>query len=98
MEIHVVLLAREVYHLTLISNKVFIRHGGEQNILQRLISLFITRSITKKKFLKKTKDTLSKVSFRWISLMPNQVAFGRTGEDTWVAALIVPEMFTDLSS
>ena len=30
--------------------------------------------------------------------MPNQVAFGRTGEDTRVAALIVPEMFTDLSS
>ena len=30
--------------------------------------------------------------------MPNQIALGRTGEDTWVAALIVPEMFTDLSS
>ena len=30
--------------------------------------------------------------------MPNQIAFGRTGEDTWAAALIVPEMFTDISS
>lgn len=28
--------------------------------------------------------------------MPNQAANGRTGEDTWVAALLVPEMYTDL--
>ncbi len=46
----------------------------------------------KKKFLKKTKETLSKVSFTRISLMPNQAAYGRTGEDTRVAALLVPEM------
>lgn len=29
----------------------------------------------------------------WSSLMPNQAVSGRTGEDTWVVPLLVPEMY-----
>lgn len=29
--------------------------------------------------------------FTWISLMPNQVGYGRIDEDTWEVALPVPE-------
>lgn len=49
-----------------------------------------------KKFLEKKKQIRSK-TFTLISLMPNQVAYERTGEGTWVVPLLVPEIFTDLS-
>ena len=30
--------------------------------------------------------------FAWTFQMPNRAAYGRTDEDTWVVALLMPEM------